>query len=114
MRRLCRLVAALLAAIALASPALPEAPLRITRPLDLVALPLLIMEHEHLVERVVEAMGLGPITVAWSNAAEARPLEAKPGHPFFGVAQELAAQTAARPSRHEDLVSSHDRDGPPL
>jgi len=40
--------------------------LRLRRPLDLVALPLLVMEHEHLIERTAEAMGLGTITVTWS------------------------------------------------
>ncbi len=49
--------------------------LRIQRPLDLVALPLLVMEHEHLIERVAEAMGLGTLNVAWSVPDETRPLE---------------------------------------
>jgi len=54
----------------LIGPALPadaeSAGLRLQRPLDLVALPLMVMEHEHLIERTAEAMGLGTITVTWS------------------------------------------------
>lgn len=49
---------------------------RLLRPLDLVALPLLVMEHEHLIERVAEAMGLGGVTVAWSAPGKTGPLEA--------------------------------------
>jgi hypothetical protein len=75
----CRiaLAVALVAAatVAMPRPALAEGALRVTRPLDLVALPLLVMEHEQLIERVAEAMGLGTIEVAWSDTAEARPLE---------------------------------------
>ena len=50
--------------------------LRIQRPLDLVALPLLVMEHEHMIERVAEAMGVGTLTVAWSIPGETPALEA--------------------------------------
>src|SRR5437016_1550575 len=60
-------LALLLAAIGAAQPAGAEtAELRVLRPLDLVALPLLVMEHEHLIERTAEAMGLGTVTVTWS------------------------------------------------
>jgi NitT/TauT family transport system substrate-binding protein len=56
----------LFALVASAYPARAEtAELRLQRPLDLVALPLLIMEHEHLIERTAEAMGLGTVTVMW-------------------------------------------------
>jgi NitT/TauT family transport system substrate-binding protein len=69
--------AALLSALLLARPALADsAALRLLRPADLSALPLLVMEHEHLIERTAEAMGLGEIKVIWSapgagDAAEA-------------------------------------------
>jgi NitT/TauT family transport system substrate-binding protein len=43
-----------------------NAELRVVRPLDLIALPLLVMEHEHLIERIAEAMGLGTVKVIWS------------------------------------------------
>ena len=38
---------------------------RLVRPMDLSALPLLIMEHERLIERTAEAMGLGRVAVGW-------------------------------------------------
>ncbi len=69
--------ALLIAAIGVARPALAEtAELRLLRPLDLVALPLLVMEHEHLIERTAEAMGLGAITVTWNTPGQTGPLEA--------------------------------------
>jgi NitT/TauT family transport system substrate-binding protein len=59
--------ALLVAATAAATPSSAEiAELRVMRPLELAALPLLVMEHEHLIERTAEAMGLGTVTVAWS------------------------------------------------
>ena len=62
----------LFAFLAGASPARAEsADLRLQRPLDLVALPLLIMEHEHLIERTAEAMGLGAVTVVWITPGSA-------------------------------------------
>src|SRR5436190_19964049 len=63
--------------LALARPALAEVgELRLMRPLDLVALPLLVMEHEHLIERTAEAMGLGAVTVVWSAPGQTGPIEA--------------------------------------
>ncbi len=62
--------------LALARPALAEvAELRLLRPLDLVALPLLVMEHEHLIERTAEAMGLGTVAVVWSAPGQTGPIE---------------------------------------
>ena len=62
----------LMTLLACASPARAEtAELRLQRPLDLVALPLLIMEHEHLIERTAEAMGLGTVTVVWITPGSA-------------------------------------------
>lgn len=67
-RRRVRLAAALLlGALSLARPALAETALRVLRPIDLSALPLLVMEHEHLIERTAEAMGLGELGVKWST-----------------------------------------------
>ena len=65
----------LLAALMLARPVQAEtSQVRLLRPLDLVALPLLVMEHEHLIERVAEAMGLGAVTVTWNTPVESDPL----------------------------------------
>jgi NitT/TauT family transport system substrate-binding protein len=49
---------------------------RLLRPVDLSALPLLIMEHERLIERTAEAMGLGRVAVAWNAPEKAAPIEA--------------------------------------
>ncbi len=76
MRRRELLGAILAAALGLTGPALADGALRVQRPLDLVALPLLVMEREHLIERVAEAMGLGTVTVTWSSPDEGRALEA--------------------------------------
>ncbi|HKS88853.1 MAG TPA: hypothetical protein VJR70_05380 [Stellaceae bacterium] len=71
MRRRELIAAALLVGAGLAArPASAQAaPLRIARPLDLVALPLVVMQHEHLIERVAESMGLGEVKIAWSAPA---------------------------------------------
>jgi NitT/TauT family transport system substrate-binding protein len=53
-----------------------SAPLRLLRPADLSALPLFVMEHEHLIERTAEAMGLGTLKVTWSTAASDDTIEA--------------------------------------
>ena len=52
------------------------AEVRVLRPLDLSALPLLVMEREHLIERTAEAMGLGEVSVAWRTPDQREPLDA--------------------------------------
>lgn len=73
MRRRGGIAAALLSAALLTAPAAAD-PLRIARPVDLAALPLLVMEREHLIERTAEAMGLGEVAVTWSAPDKAEPL----------------------------------------
>ncbi len=46
--------------------------MRLLRPVDLSALPLLIMEHERLIERTAEAMGLGQVAVSWQRPRQNR------------------------------------------
>jgi len=53
-----------------------NAPLRLQRPTDLSALPLFIMEHEHLIERTAEAMGLRGLRVNWSTPGPGDAIEA--------------------------------------
>jgi NitT/TauT family transport system substrate-binding protein len=65
-----------LASIAARPSLAQDSTLRITRPLDLVALPLIVMEREHLVERTAEAMGLGTLTVKWSAPDKTGSIEA--------------------------------------
>ena len=91
-RRAVALTAALLvAAIASARPAGAEtAELRLMRPLDLVALPLLVMEHEHLIERTAEAMGLGAVTVMWRAPGQAGVIAALAAGESDLVAADLA------------------------
>lgn len=68
MRRAGVAIALLLAAVfAAGSPAAADTTaLRIMRPLDIDALPLVVMEHEHLIERAAQSMGLGSVTVTWA------------------------------------------------
>jgi sulfonate transport system substrate-binding protein len=63
-----RAVLAMLVAAGLtARPALAQTTdIRMMRPLDLLALPLLVMERQHLIERTAESMGLGQLHVTWS------------------------------------------------
>src|SRR3954447_8819884 len=49
---------------------------RVMRPLDLSALPLIVMQHEHMIERVAEQMGLGAVTVEWMAPGKAGPIAA--------------------------------------
>jgi sulfonate transport system substrate-binding protein len=53
--------------------------LRVMRPVDLTALPLLVMQHEHMIERVAEQMGLGAIRVEWIAQGKTNPAEALAG-----------------------------------
>lgn len=48
---------------------------RVLRPIDLSTLPLLVMEHERLIERTAEAMGLGQVATLWRALDNADPLE---------------------------------------
>ena len=78
MRRRFAMKTAILALLLLAArPALAQqAELRIVRPVDVLALPLVVMQHEHLIERTAESMGLGAVHVTWSTPGEAGPLKA--------------------------------------
>jgi NitT/TauT family transport system substrate-binding protein len=75
MRRRTLLTAALAAAaIGSGRPRAASGGLQIVRPLDLSALPLLVLEHEHLIERTAEAMGLGQVAVRWRVPGNAGPV----------------------------------------
>jgi NitT/TauT family transport system substrate-binding protein len=52
-----------------------SATVRIARPLDLIALPLIVMQHQHLIERVAEQMGLGAVKVEWLGAGKTGSIE---------------------------------------
>ena len=74
-----RVIAAILvvSTLLLAPSALADnVPLRLLRPVDLSALPLFVMEHERLIERTAEAMGLRGLQVTWSTPGPADAIEA--------------------------------------
>jgi len=83
--------ALLLMALGMILPANAETgQVRLLRPLDLVALPLLVMEHEHLIERTAEAMGLGSVNVIWNAPGEGDPLASLAAGDSDLVAADLA------------------------
>src|SRR5438046_9022215 len=49
--------------------------LRILRPIDLAALPLLIVEHEKLIEKQAEARGLKAPAIRWNAPGKTGPLD---------------------------------------
>jgi NitT/TauT family transport system substrate-binding protein len=65
-----------LAVMAMTQPASAETTtVRVLRPMDLGALPLIVMQHEHMIERVAEQMGLGAVKVEWVAQGKTMPLE---------------------------------------
>lgn len=48
---------------------------RIVRSTDLAALPLIVIEHDHLIEKQALARGLGAVTVEWQNPVPGNPLD---------------------------------------
>jgi NitT/TauT family transport system substrate-binding protein len=48
---------------------------RLVRAVDLSMLTLLVMEHERLIERTAQAMGLGEVAVIWRAPDKAQPIE---------------------------------------
>lgn len=68
---------------------------RIIRPVELSALPLLIAEHERLIERTAEAMGLNQIAVAWHAPDKTAALDALAAGQADFVAAELVPFLAA-------------------
>ena len=91
MRRWVAVTGILLAALLPWRASLADTTVRVLRPLDLTALPLLVMEHEHLIERVAEAMGLGAVTVTWSAPGKPDPIEALVGGDGDLVATDLTS-----------------------
>src|SRR5438034_2709348 len=77
MRRRWSTIAAglLLALTAIGADAGP-AEIRALRPVELASLPLLVMEHEKLIEKETEARGLPPVAIRWSAPGKTGPIEA--------------------------------------
>ena len=69
---------------------------RIMRSTDLAALPLIVVEHDHLIEKHAQARGLGAVTVEWQNSAPGNPLDALySGKTDFVAILDLATFVAA-------------------
>ena len=76
MGRRWRAILAMLLGLALARGAVADpASVRVMRSTDLAALPLIVVEHSHLIEKQVQARGLGAVTVEWQNPAPGNPLD---------------------------------------
>jgi NitT/TauT family transport system substrate-binding protein len=76
-RRLGGAIVLVLLGFGLARGAAADPPsVRIMRSSDLAALPLIIVEHDHLIEKQALARGLGAVTVEWQNPASGNPLDA--------------------------------------
>jgi NitT/TauT family transport system substrate-binding protein len=76
------------------------ATVRLLRAIDLSALPLLIMEHEQLIERTAEAMGLGQVTVSYRAPVKPEPIdELIAGQADFAVADLVPFLVAASADR---------------
>jgi NitT/TauT family transport system substrate-binding protein len=78
MRRCWSPIAAglLLVSTAIGAAAAEPAEIRVLRAIDLASLPLLVIEHEKLIEKEAEARGLPPVKLRWSAPAKAGPIEA--------------------------------------
>ena len=72
-----RVILPVLLGLSLARPAAADpASVRVMRSTDLAALPLIVVEHGHLIEKQAQARGLGAVTVEWQNPAPGNPLDA--------------------------------------
>ena len=95
MGRLLGVIVAVLLGLAHAAAADPPS-VRIMRSTDLAALPLLVAEHQHLIEKQAQARGLGAVTIEWQNAVPGNPLDALyGGKTDFVALLDLASFAAA-------------------
>jgi|SRR5579863_7414001 len=70
-------ILAVLLGLALAQGASADQPsVRVMRSTDLAALPLIVAEHDHLIEKQAQARGLGAVAVEWQTPAPGNPLDA--------------------------------------
>jgi len=99
-------------AIGLGRPALAETDaVRILRPVDLSTLPLLVAEHEKLIEKQAAQRGLKPPTIRWSVPGKAGPLDSLAAGQADLVATDIvpfliaAEATAATPQQVRGLAA---------
>src|SRR5205085_3314578 len=89
--------------------------LRILRPVDLATLPLLVAEHDKLIEKQAEKRGLKPPTIRWSALGKAGPLDALAAGQADLVATEIvplliaAETTADKPQQVRGLAALSQR-----
>ena len=77
MGRVWRVILSVLLGLSLARIAAADpVSVRVMRSTDLAALPLIVVEHGHLIEKQAQARGLGGITVEWQTPAPGNPLDA--------------------------------------
>ena len=73
MHRGWRVILAVLLGLAVVRGAAADPAVRIMRSTDLAALPLIVVERNHLIEKQAQARGLGAITIEWQNPAPGNP-----------------------------------------
>src|SRR5436305_3875693 len=84
---------------------------RILRPVDLASLPLLIAEHDKLIEKQAEKRGLKPPAIRWSTPGKTGPLDALAGAQADLVATDIVPfliaveATADKPSQSRGLAA---------
>ena len=66
----------LLVSTAIGAVAAESTEIRVWRAIDLASLPLLVIEHEKLIEKEAEARGLPPVKLHWSAPGKTGPIEA--------------------------------------
>ena len=88
---------------------------RILRPVDLAMLPLLIAEHDKLIEKQAEKRGLKPPTIRWSTPGKTGPLDALAAGQVDLVATDIvpfliaADTTAEKPQQVRGLAALSQR-----
>jgi NitT/TauT family transport system substrate-binding protein len=86
---------AVLAVVLIGARVADTAELRVQRPIDLANLPLLIVEHEHLIEKHSDMRGLGDIAVRWLMPSKGTAIDAVAAGTVDFATVDLAAFVAA-------------------
>jgi NitT/TauT family transport system substrate-binding protein len=76
--------------------------IRLVRPFDLATLPLIVVEHDHLIEKQAQARGLGAITVQWLSPSGGDPIvQLLAGQTDLAASLDLAEFVAAWDGRSD-------------
>jgi sulfonate transport system substrate-binding protein len=109
-RRTCWITAAVLIGLSRAGAAETDT-VRIQRPIDLATLPLLVAEHEKLIEKEAEKRGLKPPAIKWSAPGKTGPLDSLAAGQVDLVATDIvpfliaAEATADKPQQVRGLAA---------